>query len=271
MTIPMIYDLPLWGKLALALVPFLAIVTGGWILGAIPENSVTGWLFQVIAEKDLGKLMRYNGFSRMSIRTFQIGRIAVALFGSIVLTGAMGFDNLKNWVLGALILAGLYKLFYIYLFFADNARIKRLNSVLPYTIKSIAYLANVYPVNNALIKSIEIVPKEFKEDIKTLCEEIDEDPTGFAPYQAFIDRYDGRLNRLDYYLKTLYRMSMSASEEETRLLTNLNDTISDEMSLVRQTKNNAVNNTVSYLGLIPVALLTIMLLFLMVTVSLSII
>ena len=63
---------------------------------------------------------------------------------------------------------------------------------------------------------------------------------------------------------------MSASKEEVKLLTNLNETISEEMSSARKAKNDLVNRSVTWLGLIPVALLTVMLIFLMVAISMSI-
>ncbi len=261
--------LPLAYKLILALVPFVSIIVGGWLCGGISDKTAVGRFLDSIAEKDLESLMRHNGFSSTSVKAYQITRLVLGFVGCLILTGVMGFGQIRNWLLGAITLVLVYKVFYFYLQFKDSARIKRLNTVLPYTIKSISYLASVYPVNNALLKSVDIVPKEFQEDLRILCEDIDDDPTTFAPYQAFIDRYDGRLNHLDYYLKTLYRMSVSATKEEARLLSNLNETISNEMSVVRQQKNNAINNTVTYLGLIPVGLLTIMLMFLMVAVGMQ--
>ena len=257
-------------KLILGVVPFASIVIGGWLCKAIPDSSIIAKLLSVIAEKDLTDLMRKNGFSKTSVITFQLVRIVVAILGSYGITIVLGEGSKSGIALFVLLLILMYKVFYIWLLSKDRGRIKRLNIVLPYTIKSIAYLASVYPVNNALIKAIDISPVEFKPDLEKLCSDIDEDPTSFAPYQAFIDKYDGRLNRLDYYLKTLYRMSMSASTEEAKLLSNLNETISEEMSTARKAKNDAVNSTVTWLGLIPVALLSGMLLFLMLAVSTAI-
>ena len=257
-------------RLILGAVPFIAVLAGGWILGVVPDSSVIGKVLGIIAEENLSVLMKQNGFSKTSVTRYQLMRIVLAFALGFGITLVLDTEGVSGIIATVIAIAGMYKFFYVYLLWKDNARIKKLNTVLPYTIKSIAYLANVYPVNNALLKSIEIVPKEFREDIRMLCEDIDKDPASFAPYQAFIDRYDGRLNRLDYYLKTLYRMSMSATTEEVKLLTNLNETISEEMSTARKAKNDAVNSTVTWLGLIPVGLLTIMLLFLMVVISTAI-
>lgn len=257
-------------KLILGVVPFVSIVIGGWLCKAIPDSSIIAKLLSIIAEKDLIDLMKKNGFSKTSVVTFQIVRLAVAFFSAYGITLILGEGKKSIAFLFILLLILMYKLFYVWLLYKDRNRIKKLNIVLPYTIKSIAYLASVYPVNNALIKAIDISPVEFKPELEKLCADIDLDPTSFAPYQAFIDKYDGRLNRLDYYLKTLYRMSMSASTEEAKLLSNLNETISEEMSTARKAKNDAVNSTVTWLGLIPVALLSGMLLFLMLAVSTAI-
>ena len=257
-------------KLILAVIPFISILAGGVITGAVPDNTAIAKVMKVLAEDDLELLMRRNGFAKTTVTLYQLFRIIFAvLLGAMiyVLIGETGYSSIAICILAII---GGYKLFYIYLVYKERGRIKKLNMVLPYTIKSIAYLANVYPVNNALLKAIDIVPLEFKEDLTMLCNDIDIDPTSFDPYQKFIDRYEGKLSRLDYYLKTLYRMSMSASKEEVRLLTNLNETISEEMSSARKAKNDAVNRSVTWLGLIPVALLTIMLIFIMIAISMSI-
>jgi len=257
-------------KLILFIIPFICIITFGWVIGLFPDSSKISKLLSFIAEENLETLLKCNGFSNTKLFYFQGIRILFALCLTAAIYIIFGFSGITGYATLVVIFIGFYKLFYFYLVNKDNQRIKKLNMVLPYTIKSIAYLANVFPVNNALLKSIEIVPKEFQQDIEMLCKDIDKDPTSFTPYQKFIDRYDGRLNRLDYYLKLLYRMSMSATKEEVKLLTNLNETISEEMSNARRSKNETINKSVTWLGLIPVALLTIMLVFLMIEISVSI-
>lgn len=255
-------------RIFLFLVPFLLILFGGWILGAVPEKSAVGKFFDALTEKDLPLLMRENGFDRMDVRVFLLGRIFFSfLFSYLFLNVLMGKGNgISGVFLFFLLILAVYKGFYFYLCWLDRKRIQRLNTVLPYMMKSVSYLATVYPVNNALLKSLEIIPEDFKGDIRLLCEEIDKDPVSFSPYQKILDRYDGKLSRLDYYFKTLYRMSMSASKEESKLLSGLNSTISEEMSAARKQKNEIVNSTISYLGLIPVGLLTAMLVYLMMNV-----
>jgi len=257
-------------KWLLLIAPFILIMIGGYIAGAVPDKSATGRLLGSLAERDLAMLLKKNGFSGVKLSVYQFARIETAIVAGAAIPFLLEYKGVAAILLFAAVFFATYKFFYVFLVIKDRARIKRLNMMLPYTIKSIAYLANVYPVNNALIKSIELVPLEFKEDLKELCNDIDDDPISFTPYQRFIDRYDGRLSRLDYYLKTLYRMSKSAGKEELKLLSNLNETISEEMSNARKLKNDAINSRVTYFGLIPVALLTMMLIFLMVVISMSI-
>lgn len=253
-------------NMLLFFIPFISVLLGGWMAGYVPDSSAVGRFFAVITEKDLPELMKRNGFERTGVIAYEVVRIVIAAFMAFTLPGILDIGGLGYFATVIVILFAAYKAFYIYLKYMDSQRIRRLNMVLPYTVKSIAYLAEVYPVNNALVRSVELVPDEFKGDIKILCEDIDKDPVSFAPYQKFIDAYGGRLQRLDYYLKTLYRMSMSASREESKLLSGLNATISSEMAEARRQKNDAVNSTVSYLGLIPVGLLTAMLVYLMMNV-----
>lgn len=251
-------------------VPFVSIIIAGWILGAVPNKSFIGKMLTIAAEENLEDLMRKNGFTKTKVITFQIARLLFAIFIAFAIVYILDIKDNSVVVITILLFVLGYKAFYLFLLYKDQARINKLNTILPYTIKSIAYLACVFPVNNALIKAIPLVPKEFRADLEQLVNDIVEDPTTFEPYQKFIDRYDGRLNRLDYYLKTLHRMSESSTSEEQKLLSNLNATISDEMSAARAMKNKSVNDTVAYLGLIPVALMTIMLLILMVMVATAI-
>ena len=253
-------------SLLLAIVPFVLIYIGAWLLDALPKGSVIGAFLDILAEKDLEIYMRKNGFNKTSVRSFQVFRVIVGLVVAGFLASMQG-EIIKKilWAFATLIV--VYKAFYVYLLMLDAGRISRLNKQLPYVIKSIAYLVYSFPVTNAIQRAIEISPPEFKYDLEQLTLDIDNDPTNFTPYQKFIDRYDGKLKNLDNYLKILYRMSMSATKEEAKLLSSLNATISDELSYVRQEKNNAINSRVSYLGLIPIMFLVAMLMYALIVIT----
>lgn len=250
----------------LAVVPFSLIYIGAWILDALPKGSVIGAFLDILAEKDLETYMRKNGFKKTSVRSFQIYRALMALVVAGVLASLQtGITKKLIWGVGLLV--GVFKFFYIYLLMLDSSRIKKLNQQLPYVIKSIAYLVYSFPVVNAFQRAIEISPPEFRYDLEQLVTDIDNDPNTFEPYQNFINRYDGKLKNLDNYLKILYRMSQSATQEEAKLLSSLNATISDELSYVRTEKNNSINARISYLGLIPIAFLVVMLMYILIIIT----
>jgi hypothetical protein len=158
----------------------------------------------------------------------------------------------------------VYKAFYWYLRLDQNDRLNQLNRQLPYFFKTVIYLCYTNPVNNALVKSLDYVPKEFEEAMKQLIFDLDKDPNSYAPYQRLIDDYNHRLKRLDYYFKSLYQLAVTGGPETPRLLDELNQSISDDLNIVRQQKNKTINATVSYLGMIPVVFLVLVLTYVLI-------
>jgi len=144
---------------------------------------------------------------------------------------------------------------------------KYLSTLLPYCLKSVIYLCYIYPVNNALAKAINYIPDEFKEQLRVLVNEIDDNPNSYQPYQKFIDPYQGKMPALNMYMHVLFRISQSSDSETSKLLSSINQSVSDELNMVRGNKNKTINDTIQYLGLIPVVLVTFMLGYLLVIVS----
>ena len=122
-----------------------------------------------------------------------------------------------------------------------------------------------YNPHDAIAKAYEYVDSTFKYDLKILSEETFKMPRSFEPYQNFINRYDGKVKNLDRYLKSIYRLSTSASSlDVSKYMTILNETISDAVQNARAEKNKEQNDIISYLGFIPVILSTIMVCYMMV-------
>lgn len=251
----------------LAVIPFLLILLVGYFLDCFDPRSHFHQILSQIMEVDLEDWMARAGFKRWSGYLFQIFRIvtsivmgfAVAYF--MVAIVKIGEDKYFLWVL----LVGIiwYKLTYYWLRFEAKMNIDYLNQLVPYMMKSIIYLCHIYPLNNALLISIDYVPEAFQDDIIKLVQEIDDDPT-YQPYQNFIDRYHGELKGLDMYLSSLYRMAISSTKNDSTLLSSLNKMIDDEVNRVRIAKNKNINKRISRIGFIPVYLLGGMLIYLLV-------
>ena len=216
-----------------------------------------------IQEKSLNDLISANFM--INSDTFQLIRILVSII--ICLCVWLALDKkLLVWQL-IIMLIIIYKFCYLYLKMLDQKRKKHLSTLMPYCLKSIIYLCYIYPVNNALAKSINYVPDEFKDQLSTMVNEIDNNPTSFQPYQRFIDPYQGKMVTLNMYMHVLFRISQSSDNETSKLLSSINQSVSDELNMVRGNKNKTINDTIQYLGLIPVVLVTLMLGYLLVMVS----
>lgn len=252
----------------LAIVPLALIIITGFYFEIFNPKTKFYKFLDLIAEKDMDKWMLRAGIDRTVRVGFQILRLGGgAVLGAVIAYVYLGEINAQFILFAILFSIIVYKVIYLYLIAAANSRISRLNKLLPYFIKTIAYLAYVYPINNAIITSLDYVPKEFENDMKLLIEDMDKYPNSFDPFQNFIDRYDGQLDNLDAYFRSIYRMSMSAKDEDKKTLNSLNETISQDVNRVREAKNKAINTTVSTVGMIPVALLSIMLTYVLVSLS----
>lgn len=250
----------------LAIIPFVAIIVAAYFMDVFPKTSIFTRILDGLAEKDLPELMIKAGLTKTSVRSYQVLRIGVVVaMLCIVLT----FNNsdVKETIIKCAVLAiASYKFLYFYLVIKERNRIAKLNQELPYCMKAISYLCYLYPVNNAFEKSIDYVPEVFKSDIEILVKDIDKDPLSFQPYQNWIDRYEDKLDNLKYNLRELYRMAESSSKEQETMLANLNESISNETRRVRLAKNNSINSSISWLGMIPVFLLGLMLMSLLVVI-----
>lgn len=256
-------------RMILAVVPAFLVILGAYLMDALPKKSMLSSFMDVITEKDLEDLLKKNGLSKTSVKMYQMLRFVFGAVFALVFIVLSNGSLLNKIVISIVIVIAVYKLLYLYLVYLDSQRIKKLNQELPYMIKSIAYLVYTFPVANALNMAIDSAPEVFKYDLERLCIDIDNDPVSFGPYQNFINRYDNRLNNLDNYLKILYRMSKSSAVEGSKLLENLNSTISNDISVVRKQKNQSTNSAISYLGMIPVILVSLVLTVVMLIVVMS--
>jgi len=258
-------DLLLKQPYIFAIIPFIIVVLVAYFLDAFPKNSTLVKILNLIAEKDLGKLMIKAGLTKTSVFSYQILRVSFAFMIVAILMVLGGFGK-ESLILLVAIWIGIYKLLYVFLLIKEKNRIKKLNQELPYCMKTISNLCYLYPVNNAFEKAIDYAPEVFRYDLETLVKDIDEDPLTYAPYKKWVDRYDGKLTVLDRNLRSLYRMSASTSKEQDKSLSTLNLDISAEMQRVRKEKNDSINSTISWLGMIPVLFLAGMLIVLIVVV-----
>ena len=253
-------------SIILGIVPFVIIIFAGFLLGCFNPKSHIYQLLSGLSETDLHQWMEKAGFEKTTQFAFQSLRILVSITLGILISYVIYFNDRKMFIICSIIGALLiYKGLYYYLRVLAKQRINKLNQLIPYMMKNIIYLCHIYPLNNALLISINYVPEEFKADMSTLVREIDTTQgSTYEPYKHFIDRYEGQLDGLDMYFSMLYRMGQSVRSNDENLLDSLNKMIDDDVARVRLDKNEQINKTVALIGNIPVLLLTAMLVYVMI-------
>jgi len=223
------------------------------LVSSVPDFKT---IKEALMEQDLKRQIEIAFNHKMSVQTFQIIRVVFVLLFTC-LTYLMTVRNKIIWLIVMMFLS--YKSLYIYLLVVSNSRYKKINQLMPYYMKMVIALCYYQPVNNALEKSIVYADQYLKKDLEKLVKDIDQNPNNYQPYQDFIDMHQGKIKNLDLYFKSIFRISMSGSQMSDKLLMALNKAISDDLSLVRKEKNKVTNDLVGYLGMIPVALLVVVL------------
>lgn len=216
------------------------------------EESVS--ILLSIKEKNLDRYVDVAFKGRIKSEIFQLIRLLLAIVSFISICFIT--DNYLSSIVIAIV---IYMALYLYVKYLYEEKIKRINILFPYYMKNVLYFCYSYPVNNAFIKSLDYVDDEFKESVERLIKDVDVMPLSYTPYQSFIDSFDGRIKNADFYFKTFYSLSNSKTKDGINILNSLNQTISDDLNSARKQKNDVVNDTIGYIGLMPVILLVIVL------------
>ncbi len=219
-------------------------------------------LFDVLIEGDLDYLLKESTI-KIDLMSFQYLRIITIVLTIIIMT----LIKKRIDILTIVMMFIIYKLFYGYLHLKVYKKYKTIKEQLPYFMKCIIYLCYVYPIPNALNKAVDLVDDIYKEDLNVMVKTLDENPNSFHPYQKLNEDLRKPNPNLLMYLRIIYRLAQSGGIENDGLLSNINQNVSDELNIVRKKKNKAINDTIQYLGLIPVLMVTVMLGYLLIIVS----
>ena len=244
--------IPFFSQLAIYMAYFSLEVQDG-------KNDLK-FLLKLIKEDKTDDLVLTAFGSGLSVGIFQLMRILI----SITIGTVLYIQGTVKWYIAVLIVVVIYKLFYFYLLQIRSSSIKRINDAMPYYMKTLISLSYCNPINVALVKSLDYCDEVLTDDIQRLVTEIDKDPNSYQPYKNMIDRYEGEINHLEQYFRLVYRMSSSGNENSEGLLDNLNKSISEDIQLTRKRKNDIVNNTTGYIGMMPVVLLVVVLTYILI-------
>ena len=110
----------------------------------------------------------------------------------------------------------------------------RINTMLPYYLKSLEILIQHYTVPVAMAKSIDSAPDIFKPGLKRLIARIEDGDSSVQPYMDFANEYPVRDSMR--MMRLLYRLSLGAQENKQEQLLAFGRTVSSLQNKAREYK-----------------------------------
>ena len=110
----------------------------------------------------------------------------------------------------------------------------RINTMLPYYLKSLEILIQHYTVPVAMAKSIDSAPDIFKPGLKRLIARIEDGDSSVQPYMDFANEYPVRDSMR--MMRLLYRLSLGAQENKQEQLLAFGRTVSALQNKAREYK-----------------------------------
>jgi len=115
-----------------------------------------------------------------------------------------------------------------------KARLRHMDSMLPYYLKSLEILVQHYTVPVALSRSIDTAPDIFKPGLRKLIAKIDEGDSTIQPYLDFANEYPVRDSMR--MMRLLYRLSLGSQAEKHEQIMMFSKTVSSLQNKAREQK-----------------------------------
>jgi len=112
--------------------------------------------------------------------------------------------------------------------------LSRIDSMLPYYLKSLEILIQHYTVPVALSKSVKTAPEVFQSGLKCLVAKIDEGDSTVDPYMDFAKEYPVRDSMR--MMRLLYRLGLGSQENKHEQLVMFSRTVSSLQNKAREQK-----------------------------------
>ena len=110
----------------------------------------------------------------------------------------------------------------------------KINTLLPYYLKSLEILIQHYTVPVAMAKSIDSAPEIFKPGLRRLIARIEDGDSSVQPYMDFATEYPVRDSMR--MMRLLYRLSLGAQENKQEQLLAFGRTVSSLQNKAREYK-----------------------------------
>ena len=140
---------------------------------------------------------------------------------------------LVSFILGFLV----FKMPYTKLKKYYKNNLSRIDSLLPYYLKSLEILIQHYTVPVALAKSIKTAPEVFKPGLQKLVGRIEEGDSSVDPYMDFAKEYPVRDSMR--MMRLLYRLGLGSQENKQEQLVMFSRTVSSLQNKAREQKYKA--------------------------------
>ena len=153
---------------------------------------------------------------------------------TVFLLAITGFFN-YIWFLVALVLGFVtFKASYTSLKKYYGSRLKSMDTMLPYYLKSLEILVQHYTVPVALSRSIDTAPPIFREGLRKLVAKIDAGDSTIQPYIDFANEYPVRDSMR--MMRLLYRLSLGSNEDKHEQIMMFSRTVSALQNKAREQK-----------------------------------
>jgi hypothetical protein len=158
------------------------------------------------------------------------GFIAMIIFIFIFLTQLNYINIILSFVIGY----GIFKMQYISLKSYYRKHLYRINSTLPYFLKTMEILAQHYTIPVAISRSIESSPEIFKPGLRELIGKIDAGDPSIDPYMEFAQQYP--VTDSVRMMRLLYRLGLGGQEEKHEHLIMFSRSVSALQNKAREQK-----------------------------------
>lgn len=192
--------------------------------------------FRFLMEDDYKFLLNVRYGDDLDINKLFQNRIRngfITLFFLIFLMFMSGI-NFINVLLAVIIAYLVFKMPYLQLKRYYRASLNRIDSMLPYYLKSLEILIQHYTVPVALARSIETAPDIFKSGLETLVDKIEEGDSSVDPYMDFAKEYPVRDSMR--MMRLLYRLGLGSGENKQEQLLLFSKTVSSLQNKSRAQK-----------------------------------
>lgn len=218
----------------LAVIIFTIMISNGQIslTELINDNEK---LFRKLKEKDWDFYVKskYNNKANADIlfnKRIKNALIAMVLALFFLIKGLNAVKVLIIFVVGYLV----FKMPYTNLKNYYKSQMYKIDSMLPYYLKSIEILIQHYTVPVALGKSIDDAPEIFKEGLQELIASINSGDSTIEPYMAFAKKYPVRDSMR--MMRLLYRLGLGRQERKQEQLLLFSRSISTLQQKARETR-----------------------------------